>query len=82
MDTCISNDELKALKESIQTALSLLPVDALVGLITFGRMVELHELSVQGISRAYVFKVNIFKLSFRHVLFVLLYAFILRAQKK
>ncbi|VDK45353.1 unnamed protein product [Anisakis simplex] len=56
VDTCMSAEELKALKESIQTALSLLPADALVGLITFGRMVELHELSVQGISRAYVFK--------------------------
>uniref|UniRef100_A0A915BSI6 Protein transport protein SEC23 n=4 Tax=Parascaris univalens TaxID=6257 RepID=A0A915BSI6_PARUN len=56
VDTCMSAEELKALKESVQTALSLLPADALVGLITFGRMVELHELSVQGISRSYVFK--------------------------
>ncbi|MCP9264866.1 Protein transport protein Sec23A [Dirofilaria immitis] len=56
VDTCLSTEELKALKESIQTALSLLPADALVGLITFGRMIELHELNVQGISRAYVFK--------------------------
>lgn len=60
MDTCLPLEELKALKESIQTALSLLPADALVGLITFGRMIEVHELNVQGISRAYVFKVNIF----------------------
>uniref|UniRef100_A0A914UZG7 Protein transport protein SEC23 n=1 Tax=Plectus sambesii TaxID=2011161 RepID=A0A914UZG7_9BILA len=56
VDTCVSAEELKALKESMQTALSLLPVDALVGLITFGRMVEVHELGVQGISRSYVFK--------------------------
>ncbi|EJW81114.1 hypothetical protein WUBG_07978, partial [Wuchereria bancrofti] len=56
VDTCLSAEELKALKESIQTALSLLPADALVGLITFGRMIEIHELNVQGISRAYVFK--------------------------
>ncbi|VDD90831.1 unnamed protein product [Enterobius vermicularis] len=56
VDTCLSEEELKALKESMQTALSLLPADALVGLITYGRMVELHELNVQGISRAYVFK--------------------------
>jgi hypothetical protein len=58
VDTCISPEELKSLKESLQTALSLLPADALVGLVTFGRMVELHELSVQGISRSYVFKVS------------------------
>ncbi|PAV65308.1 hypothetical protein WR25_13039 [Diploscapter pachys] len=56
VDTCMSAEELKSLKECIQTALSLLPVDALVGLITFGRMVQLHELNVQGISRSYVFK--------------------------
>lgn len=60
MDTCLSGDELNALKESIQTALSLLPADAFVGLITFGRMIQLHELNVQGISRAYVFKVVVF----------------------
>lgn len=59
VDTCLSEEELKALKESMQTALSLLPADALVGLITYGRMVELHELNVQGISRAYVFKVGL-----------------------
>lgn len=59
MDTCLPSEELKALKESIQTSLSLLPADALVGLITFGRMIEIHELNVKGISRAYVFKVNI-----------------------
>lgn len=58
MDTCISGDELKALKESLTTALSLLPADAFVGLITFGRMVEVHELNVKGIARSYVFKVG------------------------
>jgi len=56
VDTCISGDELKALKESLTTALSLLPADAFVGLITFGRMVEVHELNVKGIARSYVFK--------------------------
>lgn len=56
VDTCMSAEELKSLKECLQTALSLLPADALVGLITFGRMVQLHELNVQAISRSYVFK--------------------------
>ena len=37
-------------------ALSLLPIDALVGLITFGRMVHLHELNCEGMSRSYVFR--------------------------
>ncbi|CAB3396773.1 unnamed protein product [Caenorhabditis bovis] len=56
VDTCMTSEELKSLKECLQTALSLLPADALVGLITFGRMVQLHELNVQGIARSYVFK--------------------------
>ncbi|CAI2352439.1 unnamed protein product [Caenorhabditis sp. 36 PRJEB53466] len=56
VDTCMTSEELKSLKECLQTALSLLPADALVGLITFGRMIQLHELSTQGISRSYVFK--------------------------
>uniref|UniRef100_A0A8C0BFU1 Protein transport protein SEC23 n=1 Tax=Buteo japonicus TaxID=224669 RepID=A0A8C0BFU1_9AVES len=34
----------------------LLPADALVGLITFGRMVQVHELSCEGISKSYVFR--------------------------
>ncbi|PIC30566.1 hypothetical protein B9Z55_021765 [Caenorhabditis nigoni] len=58
VDTCMTAEELKSLKECLQTALSLLPADALVGLITFGRMVQLHELNTQGISRSYVFKVQ------------------------
>lgn len=39
VDTCQEEDSLKALKESIVMSLSLLPQNALVGLITFGTMV-------------------------------------------
>ncbi|KRX44467.1 Protein transport protein Sec23A [Trichinella murrelli] len=56
LDTCVNADELKALKASIMTALSLLPPEAIVGLVTFDRMVQVHELNAQGMSRAYVFK--------------------------
>ncbi|CAJ0577142.1 unnamed protein product, partial [Mesorhabditis spiculigera] len=56
IDTCLTSEELKALKESIQTAMALLPAEAIVGLITYGRMVQLHELKVSGICRSYVFK--------------------------
>ena len=38
--------------------ISLLPADAFVGLITYGRMVELHELNVKGIARSFVLKVG------------------------
>jgi protein transport protein SEC23 len=37
-------------------SLSLLPQNALVGLITFGRMVQVHELGCQGISKSFVFR--------------------------
>ena len=40
VDTCLDEDDLKALRESIVVSLSLLPPHALVGLITFGTMVN------------------------------------------
>jgi len=56
VDTCVIEEELKALKESLQMSLSLLPPNALIGLITFGKMVQVHELSCEGISKSYVFR--------------------------
>ena len=43
-------------QESLQMSLSLLPPNALVGLITFGKMVHVHELGAEGISKSYVFR--------------------------
>jgi protein transport protein SEC23 len=42
VDTCQEEDGLKSLQDSIIMALSLLPPDALVGLITFGTMVRVY----------------------------------------
>lgn len=39
VDTCQEEDSLKALKDSLVMSLSLLPPNALVGLVTFGTMV-------------------------------------------
>lgn len=44
VDTCMDDEELGALKSSLQTSLDLMPQNALVGLITFGKMVQVHEL--------------------------------------
>ena len=44
------------MKESLQMSLSLLPNNALIGLITYGRMVQVHELGTEGISKSYVFR--------------------------
>ena len=56
VDTCMDDEELAALKESLQMSLSLLPPNAVVGLITFGKMVQVHELACEGISKSFVFR--------------------------
>lgn len=57
VDTCMDDEELAALKDSLTMSLSLLPPNALVGLITFGKMVQVHELSsTEGCSKSYVFR--------------------------
>lgn len=52
----MDDEELGALKDSLQMSLSLLPPTALVGLITFGKMVQVHELGTDGCSKSYVFR--------------------------
>merc|ERR1712142_921670 len=56
VDTCMDEEELGALKESLQMSLSLLPPNAMIGLITFGTMVQVHELGCEGISKSFVFR--------------------------
>ncbi|XP_029706633.1 protein transport protein Sec23B-like isoform X4 [Takifugu rubripes] len=56
VDTCLEEEDLQALRESLQMSLSLLPPNALVGLITFGRMVQVHELSCEGVAKSFVFR--------------------------
>ena len=52
----MDDEELSALKESLQMSLSLLPQNANIGLITFGKMVQVHELGCEGIAKSYVFR--------------------------
>ncbi|KAJ1947234.1 GTPase-activating protein S23, partial [Linderina pennispora] len=56
VDTCLEEEELKALKDSLILSLSLLPPTALVGLITYGTMVQVHELGYQDCPKSYVFR--------------------------
>ncbi|EDO39141.1 predicted protein [Nematostella vectensis] len=56
MDTCMDEEDFQAVKESLQMSLSLMPPNALVGLITFGKMVHVHELGCDGCSKSYVFR--------------------------
>lgn len=55
VDTCMDGEELEALKDSLQTSLSLMPQNALVGLITFGRMVQIHELGESELLNTYIY---------------------------
>ena len=55
IDTTVDAKELNSLKDSLQQNLSFLPDNALVGIISFGTHVEVHELSTTEISRSYVF---------------------------
>ncbi|KAI8837481.1 hypothetical protein BJ741DRAFT_603604 [Chytriomyces cf. hyalinus JEL632] len=56
VDTCLDEDDLKALKDSLVVSLSLLPPNALVGLITFGTMAQVHELGYNECPKSHVFR--------------------------
>ncbi|KAG0285549.1 GTPase-activating protein S23 [Linnemannia gamsii] len=58
VDTCVDEDDLKALKDSLVVSLSLLPPHALVGLITYGTMTQVHELGYSECPKSYVFRGN------------------------
>ena len=56
VDSYSDQEELDELKDSLQQALSLLPESALVGLITFGAMVTVHEIGFSECPKAHVFR--------------------------
>lgn len=55
VDTCLPDDELSELKNSLILSLSLIPENSLVGLITYGRSVQVYELSSEDMPKCYVF---------------------------
>lgn len=55
VDTCIIEEELTQAKQSILQSLMLLPENSLVGLITFGKNVHVHELAFEDCPKNYVF---------------------------
>ncbi|TXG62427.1 hypothetical protein EZV62_009421 [Acer yangbiense] len=56
VDTCIIEEEMSYLKSALSQAIDLLPDNSLVGLITFGTLVHVHELGFAQIPKTYVFK--------------------------
>eukprot|EP00854_Cymbomonas_tetramitiformis_P010763 gene10763-12734_t len=56
VDTCLSDEELQGLKDTLRQTLSLLPESALVGLISFGTVVSVHEIGYGDCPKAHVFR--------------------------
>ncbi|GAB4862048.1 Protein transport protein S23 C [Ancistrocladus abbreviatus] len=56
VDTCIIEEEIVSLKSALSQAFDLIPDNALVGFVTFGSFVQVHELGFGGIPKSYVFK--------------------------
>jgi len=55
VDIALPAQDLEPLKESLLMSLSLIPDNSLVGLITFGSTVQVHELAFEACPKAYVF---------------------------
>jgi protein transport protein SEC23 len=58
VDTCNHPEELAELSDSLQQVLNLLPDDSLVGFISYGTNVQVHEIGFESCSKAYVFRGN------------------------
>eukprot|EP00474_Spongospora_subterranea_P008729 CRZ09187.1 hypothetical protein [Spongospora subterranea] len=58
IDTCTIELELDKLRSAIISSLSTLPANTLVGLITFGKHVSVHELEFNECPKSFVFRGN------------------------
>ncbi|OLL24880.1 Protein transport protein SEC23 [Neolecta irregularis DAH-3] len=56
VDTCQDEENLEALRDSLIVSMSLLPPNALVGLITYGTMTQIHEIGYTECAKSYVFQ--------------------------
>ena len=56
VDTCLATSDLVELKDSLQQSINFIPEDAIIGLITYGKMVSVHELGFQDCPKSYVFR--------------------------
>lgn len=56
VDLCQDEDNLKALKETLVISLSYLPPNALVGLITYGSIVQVYDMGASTVNKSYIFR--------------------------
>lgn len=59
IDTAVADEELEAVKAAIEQTLTLLPEDCMVGLITFGKHVSVHEIGYTECNKCVVFRGDI-----------------------
>lgn len=55
LDIALIDEELEQARDSLQQSLALMPQNALVGFISFGAMVYVHELAATNIPHSYAF---------------------------
>lgn len=55
LDITLVEAEFDSVKDSLQQSLAMMPQDALVGLITFGKMCHVHELGTTALAKSYSF---------------------------
>lgn len=58
LDTSLIDAELEQMKDSILQAITMMPANSLVGLITFGTMCYVHELGFSDMPKSYAFRGN------------------------
>ncbi|KAH9542694.1 hypothetical protein CY35_13G021000 [Sphagnum magellanicum] len=56
VDTCVTEEDLAGLKNAIKQLLGTMPETALVGLVSYGTMVQVHELGYADCPKSYVFR--------------------------
>ncbi|KAI3996708.1 hypothetical protein MKX01_041008 [Papaver californicum] len=56
LDTCLIEEEFDFVKSALKRAIGLLPEHALVGFVSFGTQVQVHELGFADLSKVYVFR--------------------------
>ncbi|KAL3835030.1 hypothetical protein ACJIZ3_009766 [Penstemon smallii] len=56
LDTCMIEEELSFAKSALNRAIGMLPENAMVGFISYGTQVQVHELGFSEMSKVYVFR--------------------------
>ncbi|CAK7328530.1 unnamed protein product [Dovyalis caffra] len=56
LDTCMIEEEFEYVKSEVKRAIGLLPENAMVGFVSFGTQVQVHELGFSDMSKVYVFR--------------------------